>query len=275
MLLLAYICWGLSVTTGNYSWTDRIWSLTPVLYIYIFASRDLYSLATGNLNVEYRLVVMFILTVIWGQRLTYFFYRKGGYNLKSEDYRWPELRKIIPFPIFQLFNIVFIALYQNVLLLLISLPAYYIHFFRLQVPWGVFDYAVLVFLALFNLGEFIADQQQWNFQCAKRKKARAQQNFLTTGLFKYSRHPNFFCEQMIWICIFAFSVPVSLAKENSYFNWSGVGAVLLVLLFQGSTTFTETLSLKKYPEYAQYQQRTSRLIPWWPSKAPLKSKKAN
>jgi protein-S-isoprenylcysteine O-methyltransferase Ste14 len=41
-----------------------------------------------------------------------------------------------------------------------------------------------------------------------------------------------------------------------------VGAALLSLLFQGSTRFTEELTLAKYPAYADYQRTTSRLLPW-------------
>ena len=55
-----------------------------------------------------------------------------------------------------------------------------------------------------------------------------------------------------------------------------LGAVLLTLLFIGSTLFTESLSAAKYPEYANYRRRTSMLIPWPPryfSSAPQPSRK--
>jgi steroid 5-alpha reductase family enzyme len=84
--------------------------------------------------------------------------------------------------------------------------------------------------------------------------------FLTRGLFAYSRHPNFFCEISLWWSFYVFAI--SVTKEA--IHWSIVGTILLTLLFQGSTTFTETITLKKYPEYAEYQRTTSRLIPWFP-----------
>lgn len=72
--------------------------------------------------------------------------------------------------------------------------------------------------------------------------------FITTGLFRYSRHPNFFCEICMWWVMFLFSVgAVGL-------NLSGIGAGLLNLLFLGSTTLTEKISCEKYPEYTQYQK---------------------
>ena len=43
-----------------------------------------------------------------------------------------------------------------------------------------------------------------------------------------------------------------------------LGALALTALFQGSTSFTEELSLRKYPSYADYRRTTSRLVPWPP-----------
>jgi steroid 5-alpha reductase family enzyme len=46
------------------------------------------------------------------------------------------------------------------------------------------------------------------------------------------------------------------------FNWSGLGAILLNLLFLGSTALTEKISSEKYPEYSNYKKATSMLVPW-------------
>jgi len=86
--------------------------------------------------------------------------------------------------------------------------------------------------------------------------------FLTKGLFAFSRHPNFFCEQGQWWALYLFSV----AATGVWFHWTLIGAVTLSALFHGSTEFTEEISAKKYPSYKGYQKRTSRLMPWFPSK---------
>lgn len=67
--------------------------------------------------------------------------------------------------------------------------------------------------------------------------------FITDGLFKYTRHPNFFCEISMWWVIYFFSV------SSSGLNLSGIGALLLNLLFLGSTALTEKISCEKYPAY--------------------------
>ncbi len=254
--LLAVACWAISVLTGNYSQVDRLWSIAPPVYVCIFAAHAHFA--------DARLDVMALLTVLWGMRLTYNFGRKGGYRRGGEDYRWPELRRILGPVRFQVLNATFIAPYQNLLLLLIALPAYVAWQAR-GTPLNALDYLAAGAFLVFLVGETVADQQQWRFQCAKQaKKARGEPveaEFLTTGLFRYSRHPNFFCEQAMWWTVYAFSV----AATGRWINWSIAGAVLLTLLFQGSTWLTERLTLQKYPAYREYQRRTSRLVPWFPA----------
>ena len=83
LYVFAAVCvgvWVLSVTTREYSWVDRLWSIIPVVYLAIFAG------AAGFADA--RLDLMFGLAVLWGARLTFNFARKGGYARGGEDYRW-------------------------------------------------------------------------------------------------------------------------------------------------------------------------------------------
>jgi Predicted membrane protein len=245
------VTWLLSVVTREYSWTDRLWSIVPIAYVAVFA------VATGGNG---RLVLMTVLVALWGARLTFNFARKGGYAPGGEDYRWKVLRERMTPWQYQLFNFFFISFYQNLILLAISLPAYtaYQH----PTPLGWLDVVAAVAFLAFLAGETIADQQQWNFH--QRKKAgAAPTRFLTTGLFRYSRHPNFFFEQAQWWTVFTFGA----IAAGSVLQWTVVGPVLLTLLFLGSTAFTESITKSKYPEYAEYQRTTSRQIPWFPRRS--------
>jgi steroid 5-alpha reductase family enzyme len=253
---LALLCWVLSLITKEYSWVDRLWSITPALFSVHFA---------GHVGFDDpRLNLMASLTVLWGVRLTYNFARKGGYKPGGEDYRWEEIQgKIGPFW-FQVLNATFLAPFQNYLLLLIVVPSYAAYRF-MGTPLNALDYAAAVAFVVFFIGETVADEQQWKFQTAKYAAiARGETpdaDFITTGLFRYSRHPNFFCEQAMWWTYYVFSI----AAGAGWFNWTITGAVLLTLLFQASTGLTEKLSARKYPAYADYQRTTSRLMPWLPS----------
>ncbi|WP_426515352.1 DUF1295 domain-containing protein [Diaminobutyricibacter sp. McL0618] len=258
--ILAGACaltWILSLITGEHSWVDRIWSIVPVVYVWVFAGAA--GLADARLNLVAALVTL------WGIRLTFNFARKGGYAPGGEDYRWETLRGRMASWQFALFNLFFIVIYQNVLLLLITLPA--LTAFQHRTPLGILDVvAALLFLA-FLAGETVADQQQWNFQSWKKAEVSAGRTpsprFVQTGLFRFSRHPNFFFEQAQWWVVFLFGA----IAAGSLLQWTVIGAVLLTGLFVGSTIFTESITLSRYPEYADYRRATSAVVPWFPRRA--------
>ncbi|WP_354576106.1 DUF1295 domain-containing protein [Frigoribacterium sp. UYMn621] len=246
--------WLASLITGDTSWVDRLWSLLPVAYLWIFAG-------SAGLQ-DARLDVMAVLVTLWGARLTFNFARKGGYS-GAEDYRWPVLRSRMTPRQFGLFNLFFIVIYQNILLVLITLPGL-AALENGRVPFGGLDVLLSALFLACLVGETIADQQQWDFHRWKRAELAAgrepRPRFLQTGLFRLSRHPNFFFEQAQWWLLFFFGA----VAMGTVWHWTVVGAVLLSALFVGSTRFTENLTVAKYPEYARYQQTTSPSIPWFP-----------
>ena len=256
--VVSAFCWVASLITKDTSWVDRIWSIVPVVYVWIFAAAALVDGANAT-----RLVVMALLVTAWGARLTFNFARKGGYS-GVEDYRWAVLRgRMKPWQ-FQLFNLFFIVLYQNALLVLISLPAFIA--WQNPAPFTVWDAAFAVLFAGFLYGEFVADQQQWRFHQAKRAAGgQLEPGFATSGLFAYSRHPNFFFEQAQWWAFYALGATAAAASGlgvwGGAINWTIAGAALLTLLFIGSTIFTEWITASKYPAYRDYQRVTSMLIP--------------
>ncbi len=256
-------CWVLSLITKDTSWVDRVWSIVPVVYVWIFAGA---AIADGADAV--RLVLMAVLVTAWGARLTFNFARKGGYT-GMEDYRWAILRGRMSPAMFQVFNALFIVLYQNALLVLITLPAWVA--WQHPTPVTGWDAALAALFVAFLLGETIADQQQWDFhQAKKRAGGTLEPGFVTTGLWRTSRHPNFFFEQAQWWVFYGFGAVAAAASGlwGGVLNGSLVGAVLLTVLFIGSTIFTESITAAKYPAYAAYQRTTSMIVPLPPRHAP-------
>ncbi len=251
---VAATTWIASLVTREYSWVDRVWSVVPVVYVWVFA---------GWSELDPRLVLMAVLVTLWGIRLTSNFARKGGYRPGGEDYRWAVLRVRMAPRQFQFFNLFFISIYQNALLLLICLPAATVYE-AAGSPLGVWDVVLAVVFLSALVGEAIADQQQWAFHRWKAAELAAGRTaapgFLQAGLFRVSRHPNFFFEQAQWWVFYGFAV----AATGVWLHWTIAGAVLLSLLFVGSTAFTESISRSKYPEYDAYRARTSPLVPWFP-----------
>jgi steroid 5-alpha reductase family enzyme len=248
------VCWVLSLATSECSWVDRLWSILPPLYVAWFA-------VAGGFDA--RLTLMAACAGVWGVRLTWNFARKGGYGRGGEDYRWAALRARMSPALFQVFNLFFIAGFQNALLLAIALPAWAVRVRGVR-PLGALDACATLLFAGFLVLETLADQEQWRFQVDKKaRRARGEaidEEFATRGLFRFSRHPNFFAEQAMWWSFYLFAV----AATGQWLDVSIVGAAVLTALFQGSTGFTEELTLAKYPRYADYQRRTSRLLPMPP-----------
>ena len=209
--------------------------------------------------------------------MTYNYWRKGGYSIGSEDYRWEILKaRVNNTFIWTIFNLGFIAVAQNLLLLAITAPTYvFVILAQSQdaETFGLPDLAISRTIFFFIIVEYFADQQQWDFHAAKKgyqKDARIpeaykdqytsedlERGFVVSGLWSWSRHPNFVCEQAVWL---GFYLWAAFRTEN-YFQWTGLGAVGYLLIFQGSTPLTEAISAGKYPEYAEYQARVGRFIP--------------
>ncbi len=262
MAVISLTCFVVSELAGNYSQTDKIWSLAPIVYTWFFSWKG---------GFDQRTLLMAILVTLWGLRLSYNFGRKGGYHIffwkGEEDYRWSVLREM-PFLKgrfrWGLFNLVFISFYQNALILLITFPSVTaIHPENSSLNW--IDIAASLLILGFLVIETIADNQQFAYQTEKHRKINSGEplndnqvlGFLNKGLWGIVRHPNFAAEQAIWVSFYLFSV----AATGQWFNWSIAGAILLILLFFGSSTFTEKISSGKYPEYKYYQKTVPRFIP--------------
>jgi steroid 5-alpha reductase family enzyme len=261
MLVSAGTCFLVSELTRNYSQVDKLWSLLPVIY-------SLVTLASCPVT---RIWIMSILITFWGFRLSYNFHRKGGYNIipwkGEEDYRWTILRQnpILKGRIrFGLFNLLFISFYQNLLILLFSTPLLMAAKYP-DSPLSWLDLTAASLMMIFLVIETVADNQLFLFQTIKKKKAGSdglysaslKNGFMSEGLWRYVRHPNFSAEQAIWISFYLFSA----AASGQMLNWTLTGSVLLVLLFLGSSEMTERISASKYPAYAEYKKNVPKFIP--------------
>ncbi|KAL2752509.1 hypothetical protein ACRALDRAFT_2044308 [Sodiomyces alcalophilus JCM 7366] len=250
----------------NWSQVDRAWSFLPNLYIGHLA---LWARLAGvpSERIEFVLAA----TTLWSARLTYNYTRKGGYNIGSEDYRWAIVRSKVPGWAFFILNVTFISFIQNILLYAISAgPGYIIlltSYFEPEVIMSDWVYCMIMLALVFS--QYISDGQQWAYQEAKGRylkeakvphgytQADLDRGFITSGMWAYSRHPNFAAEQLIWFVLYQWSCYASRVITS----WAFAGSVSLMLLFQGSTWLTEVISRGKYPEYKHYQANVAAFMP--------------
>ncbi|KAJ1960748.1 hypothetical protein GGI12_003634 [Dipsacomyces acuminosporus] len=288
----------------NYSIVDRAWPLLPSVFslIWVFdryqqtQSIDVAALLGSKLGAAQLLVL------VWSIRMTYNSLRRGDYRYAAEDYRWAHVRasikrlvggnEVVFALVWELFNILFISVFQISLLYLLAVPLRLLHQNTsngVGQEWSIAEGLLAVKMAALLVLEAIADNQQFELQTlkhtldevsdrayAERKRKEVEAGFVHTGLWRYSRHPNVLCEQGFWFTLSAFCLVASKADPYScqtalYY----AGPVILSLLMWGSISLTESISASKYPLYRAYQLKTSKLVPWVPSSNATVIKKAH
>ncbi|KAJ6577310.1 DUF1295-domain-containing protein [Mycena capillaripes] len=299
----------MSIITTNVSQVDRLWTFLPTIYTAYFALMPLWPQEQPFYLVPYtpaslgivpgvynpKALMMLSLIVTWMFRLSYNTYRRGLFDLKDEDYRWAVLRTQLHPILFQIVNLTFISGIQNVLLLLLGIPTYFAAIQPPQ-PLGGQEYGVIALSLLVLAIEFTSDNQQYAYQTFKHQSKRyhkyhqwigaridwttadVQRGFLTRGLWAWSRHPNFACEQSFWWIMNLASLSglkhLSVTEVLAIFRAPVFNpyalvepllpltpALALSALFFSSTMYTEAITASKYPAYAAYQARVGMFSP--------------
>jgi steroid 5-alpha reductase family enzyme len=144
---------------------------------------------------------------------------------------------------------------------LLALPLWLVALDAAATKWGVLQMMALALFILAWLGESLADAQLRHF-----KKGGANANEVCKkGLWRYSRHPNYFFEILIWVSF-------ALYASGSPWGWLAWGSPLIIVYLILKVTGvppTEAQSLlNKGEAYVQYQKETSVLFPWFPKRIP-------
>ena len=247
VLIFLVLLWILSVIIKNASIIDPFWGTGFVILItyYIFD--------TQNLNPETQL--LWILTTVWGLRLSLFLLKRNWG--KGEDYRYQQFRKDYGEKRYWWFSFFQVFLLQGVLMSIVALPLLGTVMNSHTDHLGPGDYLVIVIWLIGFIFEAVGDFQLEQFKKNRKDKSEV----LRTGLWKYTRHPNYFGNAMIWL---AFGIMAII--NGSYFTFIGtVVMIYLLLKVSGVSLLERTLKTSK-PEYADYASKTSAFIPWFPKK---------
>jgi steroid 5-alpha reductase family enzyme len=240
-----------SFTFRNTSFYDPYWSVAP-LFI------GLYWLATAGADIDpLRAALALGLVALWGARLTYNWAR-GWPALDHEDWRYSNMHEQLGSALYWPVSLLGLHGMPTVLVFLGCLPLYAAVSVGTR-PFGVLDgLAAVVTLGAIAL-EAGADQQLHRF----RNSDPAPGEVLRTGLWAWTRHPNYLGEVLFWWGIFLFGLAASPAHW-----WMGIGAVLITLLFRFiSLRLIETRMLERRPGFAQVQQEIPILWPRRPRSA--------
>ncbi len=241
------VLWIIQNFTKDASTTDVGWCLgMPVLAGWYFINLEGFAL---------RKLLIFVPLVIWSLRLSFHLVRRMRHAGK-EDSRYAQLRDEWGGHAGR--NFFFIYQIQPVFDLILSVP-FFIVFMNPDPAIKGVEIAALFLWAGGLAGETLADEQLRRFTANPANKGRVCQN----GLWRYSRHPNFFFEWVMWVAYFVF------ALGSPYGLYGAVApALMLVLLLKvtGIPIMEERALKKKGEAFREYQGATSFFFPMPPRK---------
>jgi steroid 5-alpha reductase family enzyme len=243
LLEVGFITWLISLAIKDVSIVDSVWSL-----FFVAAAVTYVSESTGN---GPRSVWVLGLIMLWAIRLSvYLTWRNWG---EPEDRRYQKIRQNNQ-PAFGLKSLIIIFSLQAVLAWIISLPS--LSAIKSGLPLGGLDW-MGIGLFLFGVGfESLADWQMAAFKANPENQGRV----MDQGLWRYSRHPNYFGECCVW---WGFYFIALAAGSPIWMLCSPLLMTLLLLRISGVALLEKDIHERR-PAYRDYQERTSAFFPLMP-----------
>ena len=231
----------------NSSFYDAYWSVAPpLLAAYFWAVA-----APGTSGV--RQLAVCALVAWWAVRLTYNWAR-GWSGLRHEDWRYVDLR-VSTGRAYWLVSFVGLHLMPTIQVFLGCLALYPALAVGTR-PFGALDVVALLLTGGAIALEARADKELLRF----RRSQPPPQAILASGVWAWSRHPNYCGEMGFWWGLWLFA----LAAAPSWW-WTVVGPLAITLMFRfASLPLIETRMLQRRPAFAAHQRRVSMVIPWPP-----------
>lgn len=236
------VLWIISLVIKDSSIIDIYWGPGFVLVAWFYAY------LTGWENLATRHLILLGLISIWGLRLGIYL---GSRNLgKGEDYRYVQFRKESGdqywwHSYFRVFTL------QGVLLWIIS--ACFVPALLTGGDLGLLDYLGLLLWIIGFSFEAIGDYQLSQFKKQPKNKGKV----MDRGLWKYTRHPNYFGDACLWWGFFCFAVA---HPQGIYFVFSPLLMTFLLMKISGVAMLERSLKKTK-PKYAEYIRKTSGFFP--------------
>jgi steroid 5-alpha reductase family enzyme len=246
MLLLAIAAWALSIKLRDVSIVDSLWSIFFIVFTVLFAWR-----MRSDTMASFALIGLILL---WGLRLSaYITVRNHG---KGEDRRYQAIRARNQ-PNFEFKSLYLIFILQMVLATVIVQSV--VPILNGAQDANLLTYAGFAIAAFGALFETIADAQMARYKATRS----AQEEVMNRGLWRYSRHPNYFGEATFWWGIWIASASMGGA-------WTLFSPLLMTWLLTrvSGVPLLEADLQQRSPAYREYLLTTPRFVPGRPKRAP-------
>lgn len=250
-ILTALLAFGMMTALWPFSMRLRDVSIVDILWAPAFAALG-WSYVFVPPALSLRGWIALALVTVWGLRLGLHILARWR-RLGHEDYRYAEIRRRNG-PNFPLTSLVWIFWLQALLLWVISWP--------LQAalsglrPLNVLDLIALAMIGSGILIEAVADAQLTRFRADPASHGRV----LDSGIWSWSRHPNYFGDFLMWWGFFA----LGIAAGGPWWTILGPTAMSALLIHYSGAGLMEDTIKDRRPGYADYVQRTSLFVPWPP-----------
>lgn len=241
-IVATIVVWAFGLFFKNSSVYDPYWSFVPIPIVILWTLLD---------RLEFGLIEILYLTaiIIWGTRLTYNWIKRWR-GLGHQDWRYTMLKAKAPSMWF-FTNLFGINLFPTLIVFICMIPVYY----------GIFSeraYNLLTILGfLISIGSVIiqavSDRQMDDF-----KKEHPGCANIDSGLWKYSRHPNYFGEVMFWWGLYVMQLSVS---PGIWFTIIAPVAMTMLFLFISIPMMEDHIMISR-PGYIPYREQVSKFVPW-------------
>lgn len=241
---LLTLLWGVSLRLRDAGIIDPCWGLGFVLVAWLSF--------VLNHPTSWRACLISTLTTLWGLRLSFYLLKRSlG---QGEDRRYAAMR-LHHGPRFWWVSLFTVFLLQAVVLWFIAWPLQAACVLKSQKSLGLLDWLGVALWLIGFLFEAIGDWQLVKFKSAPENAGKV----LDLGLWRFTRHPNYFGESCVWWGIYLIVIGTGA--------WWTIGSPLLMtflLLYISGVSLLEQTIVDRRPEYAAYQLRTSAFFPWPP-----------
>ncbi len=233
--------WFLGTTLRDVSIVDPFWGIGFVLVAWLAMCI--------NWPGQTRVGLLVAMTTIWGLRLSLFLlWRNWG---RGEDRRYTAMR-LHHGPRFWWVSLLTVFLLQGVILWLVAMPIQVAAAQNMPKQLGWIDILGVLFWTTGVFFEAVGDWQLARFKADPKNAGRV----MDRGLWRYTRHPNYFGDFCVWWGLFLVTVAAGA--------WWTIGSPLLmsILLMRVSgVSLLESTIVDRRPEYAAYQARTNAFFP--------------
>lgn len=225
---------------------DAAWGLS---FIAAIVAMQIFSPSFGSQAV----VLIDVLVVIWGARLSWHIFRRFRRS-DTQDKRYTEMLENWPKRFMPLQVFVKLFLLQAALATTIILPVVVVHSYQPEMSWIVVI-GLIIWLIGFGF-ESIADRQLRQYLANPGRG-----DIMSTGLWHYSRHPNYFGEITMWwgVALIACATPLW------WLGVIGAATITVLICFVSGVSLAEKRMASRNG-WIEYKRRTSALIPWLPTK---------